>query len=187
MQGSTHVEAKNASALALLSVVTADQQTERAFANARRAMDRDVPVVLVGETGTGKELFARALHISGSRSDHPFVAMNCAALPESLIEGELFGYGDGAFTGAKRGGAAGRIESADGGTLFLDEIGDMPLSLQTRLLRILQERAVVRLGGRVGSDRSTSRWRAPQTRTCGTWSRGACSGRTCTIASTAYE
>jgi len=146
MQGSPHVEAKNASALALLSVVTADQQTERAFANARRAMDRDVPVVLVGETGTGKELFARALHISGPRSDHPFVAMNCAALPESLIEGELFGYGDGAFTGAKRGGAAGRIESADGGTLFLDEIGDMPLSLQTRLLRILQERAVVRLG-----------------------------------------
>ncbi len=80
MHGSPHVEAKNASALALLSVVTADQQTERAFANARRAMDRDVPVVLVGETGTGKELFARALHISGPRSDHAFVAMNCAAL-----------------------------------------------------------------------------------------------------------
>src|SRR5271170_2439694 len=89
---------------------------------------------------------SRALHITGPRSDHPFIAMNCAALPESLIEGELFGYGDGAFTGAKRGGAAGKIESADGGTLFLDEIGDMPLSLQTRLLRILQERAVVRLG-----------------------------------------
>jgi transcriptional regulator with PAS, ATPase and Fis domain len=95
----------------------------------------------------GKEVFARAAHASGPRRAGPFVAVNCAALPESLIEAELFGYQGGAFTGARKEGAPGRIREAEGGTLFLDEIGDMPLAMQARLLRVLQERAVVPLGG----------------------------------------
>lgn len=108
---------------------------------AARALASGLPVLLQGETGTGKEQLARALHASlGER--RPFVALNCAALPESLIEAELFGYGDGAFTGARKGGYGGRLVQANGGTLLLDEIGDMPLSLQARLLRVLQERVV---------------------------------------------
>ncbi|WP_445156467.1 sigma-54-dependent Fis family transcriptional regulator [Halomonas sp. E14] len=112
---------------------------------AARALASGLPVLLQGETGTGKEQLARALHASlGER--RPFVALNCAALPESLIEAELFGYGDGAFTGARKGGYGGRLVQANGGTLLLDEIGDMPLSLQARLLRVLQERVVTPLG-----------------------------------------
>ncbi|MCK8516041.1 sigma-54-dependent Fis family transcriptional regulator [Methylonatrum kenyense] len=114
---------------------------------AQRVMDRDIPILLIGETGTGKELFARAVHEASSRSQRRFVAVNCAAIPESLIESELFGYKPGAFTGAQRGGNKGRVLEADGGTLFLDEIGDMPLELQTRLLRVLEEQEVVPLGG----------------------------------------
>src|SRR5699024_5649684 len=102
--------------------------------------------MLCGETGTGKEVFARALHDASSRADKPFVAVNCAAIPESLIESELFGYKAGAFTGARRDGMRGRIMQSSGGTLFLDEIGDMPVELQTRLLRVLEEREVVPLG-----------------------------------------
>jgi transcriptional regulator with PAS, ATPase and Fis domain len=115
-------------------------------ARARSAYDRGVPVLVVGETGTGKELVARALHYWGARSKGPFIAVNCASLPESLVEAELFGHVEGAFTGARRGGAQGRLELASGGTLFLDEIGDMPLPSQAKLLRVLQERCVVRLG-----------------------------------------
>ncbi|HEX7953080.1 MAG TPA: sigma 54-interacting transcriptional regulator [Burkholderiales bacterium] len=100
----------------------------------------------MGETGTGKELVARALHYLGKRSEQPFIAVNCASMPESLIDAELFGYADGAFTGARRGGAQGKLELAHGGTLFLDEIGDMPAQSQAKLLRVLQERCVVRLG-----------------------------------------
>jgi len=103
-------------------------------------------VLLLGETGTGKEVVARALHQASPRADKPFVAVNCAAIPEGLIESELFGYREGAFTGSRRGGMVGRLMQANGGTLFLDEIGDMPLALQARLLRVLQERRVAPLG-----------------------------------------
>ncbi len=116
---------------------------------AKRVVERNVPVMLLGETGTGKEMFAQALHRSGSRADKPFVAINCASIPEALIESELFGYISGAFTGARKDGHAGKILHANGGTLFLDEIGDMPVSLQTRLLRVLEEREVMPLGGEV--------------------------------------
>jgi transcriptional regulator of acetoin/glycerol metabolism len=114
---------------------------------AKRVMERDVAIMLHGETGTGKEMFAKAVHCSGSRAQRPFVAINCASIPESLIESELFGYKSGAFTGASKDGQRGKIFQANGGTLFLDEIGDMPISLQARLLRVLEEREVLPLGG----------------------------------------
>ena len=113
---------------------------------ALRLVGKDIPLLIEGETGTGKELFARAFHRSGSRFDRPFVAVNCAAIPEGLIESELFGYEEGAFSGARRRGHVGKLLQANGGTLFLDEIGDMPLALQARLLRVLQEREVTPLG-----------------------------------------
>ncbi|EXX84534.1 Fis family transcriptional regulator [Paenibacillus darwinianus] len=103
--------------------------------------------MLLGESGTGKELFARAIHNESARKERPFVAINCAAIPKELINAELFGYVEGAFTGAKKGGSPGKFEVADGGTLFLDEIGDMPFELQATLLRVLQEKEVIRVGG----------------------------------------
>lgn len=106
-------------------------------------------VLIQGESGTGKELFARAIHSASPRRNKPFVAINCAAIPEQLLESELFGYEEGAFTGATRGGKSGKFELADGGTVFLDEIGDMPLHLQSKLLRVLQEKKIDRIGGRV--------------------------------------
>lgn len=112
---------------------------------ASRALEAGLPVLLQGKTGTGKEQLARALH-SSLGEQRPFLALNCAALPESLIEAELFGYVEGAFTGARKGGYSGRLVQANGGTLMLDEIGDMPLALQARLLRVLQERVVTPLG-----------------------------------------
>jgi sigma-54 dependent transcriptional regulator, acetoin dehydrogenase operon transcriptional activator AcoR len=115
-------------------------------AKVRRVIDRDIPILILGETGTGKELLARAIHHESQRARQPFVAVNCASIPDTLIESELFGYDEGAFTGARRKGAVGKIVQANGGTLFLDEIGDMPIALQAHLLRVLQERQVVPLG-----------------------------------------
>ena len=125
---------------------TGDAHIEAVVQKLRRIMNRDIPLLILGETGTGKELLARALHQDSIRSRQPFVAVNCASIPEALIEAELFGYEEGAFTGAKRKGATGRLVQANAGTLFLDEIGDMPLGLQARLLRVLQERCVTPLG-----------------------------------------
>jgi transcriptional regulator of acetoin/glycerol metabolism len=112
-----------------------------------RVMECGVPIILAGETGCGKEVLARHLHALSSRATRPFVAVNCAGLPESLIEAELFGYLEGAFTGARKNGSKGLVREADGGVLLLDEIGDMPLPAQARLLRVLQEREVMPLGG----------------------------------------
>ncbi|QHS11301.1 sigma-54-dependent Fis family transcriptional regulator [Sinimarinibacterium sp. NLF-5-8] len=113
---------------------------------AQRIANSTVSVLIHGPTGSGKEVFARAVHNASERAQNNFVAINCAAIPESLIESELFGYKPGAFTGARRDGMRGRIQQSSGGTLFLDEIGDMPLQLQTRLLRVLEEREVTPLG-----------------------------------------
>ncbi|HVT32900.1 MAG TPA: sigma-54-dependent Fis family transcriptional regulator [Rhodanobacteraceae bacterium] len=124
-----------------------DANTEADIERGVRLLDADIPILLHGETGTGKEVLARELHRRSQRAGAAFVAINCASLPESLIEAELFGYVHGAFTGARREGAQGLLREANGGVLFLDEIGDMPLSLQSRLLRVLQEREVTPLGG----------------------------------------
>ena len=117
-----------------------------AIETARKAAGTMSPVCISGESGTGKELFAQAIHNAGTRRDKPFVAVNCAALPPSLIESTLFGYIDGAFTGARKGGQPGLFEQADSGTLLLDEVSEMDLNLQAKLLRVLQEREVVRIG-----------------------------------------
>jgi len=124
-----------------------DARVNLAMQRAHKVLAQGIPLLIQGESGTGKEVFARTLHKQGERKDKPFVAVNCAALPEGLIESELFGYVGGAFTGARREGAPGQIRMAEGGTLFLDEIGDMPLSLQARLLRVLQDKAVIPVGG----------------------------------------
>ena len=123
-----------------------DAQMRKNLAVGRQLFAKQVPILLRGATGTGKEAFARALHHSGLWSDKPLVTVNCAAIPESLIESELFGYTRGAFTGAVKEGRVGKILQSNGGTLFLDEIGDMPLMLQTRLLRVIEEREIVPLG-----------------------------------------
>lgn len=135
---------------AKLRVVPGDVEiadpTTPLLSRAKLVLKRQIPVLIQGETGTGKEWFARRLH-EGTRPGKPFVAINCSAIAESLAEAELFGYEEGAYTGSRKGGSTGKVEQANGGTLFLDEIGDMPLHLQTRLLRCLQERSNVRLGG----------------------------------------
>jgi transcriptional regulator of acetoin/glycerol metabolism len=123
-----------------------DVQIAKAVSRLRRVAATDVSVLLEAETGAGKEWFSLAIHRASPRRDGPFIAVNCAAIPEGLIESELFGYEEGAFTGARRKGHQGKILQAHGGTLFLDEIGDMPLAMQARLLRVLQERVVTPLG-----------------------------------------
>jgi len=124
-----------------------DQRMAQNIRIARRVLDKGIPFLLCGESGTGKGVFARAVHQSSARANKPFMTIDCASIPESLIESELFGYKAGAFTGANRQGSPGKIVQTNGGTLFLDEIGDMPLSLQARLLRVLEEKEVVPLGG----------------------------------------
>ncbi|ANB76100.1 Fis family transcriptional regulator [Paraburkholderia phytofirmans OLGA172] len=126
---------------------TGDAQVSAILRRVAKLRGRDIPILVLGKTGTGKEWLARAIHHDSPRRAAPFIALNCASLPDTLIEAELFGYEDGAFTGAKKRGSVGKIVQADGGTLFLDEIGDMPLAQQVRLMRVLQERTVVPLGG----------------------------------------
>lgn len=136
---------ESSSALARLD--TGDARMAAVLQRVARLRGRDIPLLILGRTGSGKEWLARAVHADSPRANGPFVAVNCAAIPESLIEAELFGYEEGAFTGARRRGHAGKVAQAHGGTLFLDEIGDMPLAQQVRLVRVLQERTVTALGG----------------------------------------
>jgi len=131
---------------ALAALDSGDLRWRNAADKVRRVIDKSIPILIQGESGVGKEYFARAVHDSSQRRNGPFVAINCGAIPENLIEAELFGYAPGAFTGANKGGSLGRLRQAHGGSLFLDEIGDMPLPMQTRLLRVLQERSVTPLG-----------------------------------------
>jgi sigma-54 dependent transcriptional regulator, acetoin dehydrogenase operon transcriptional activator AcoR len=130
----------------LAELCTGDARMDDIVARVRKVIGKSIPILIGGETGAGKEMLARAIHGDSPRRAGPFVAVNCAALPETLIESELFGYTPGAFTGAAKRGAIGKIAQANGGTLFLDEIGDMPLAMQSRLLRVLQERVVEPLG-----------------------------------------
>ena len=138
--------ASRGASLTLEELAGEDPQMLRNVRSAHRIAKSRVPVMIQGPTGAGKEVFARALHSASDRAAQPFVALNCAAIPESLIESELFGYRSGAFTGARKEGMKGKVLQSSGGTLFLDEIGDMPLPLQTRLLRVLEEQEVVPLG-----------------------------------------
>ena len=128
-------------------VIAQDQATRNVLELATRVAQTDATVLLTGESGVGKEVFARFIHRSSQRSKHPFVAINCAAIPENLLEATLFGYEKGSFTGAAQ-QHAGKFEQAQGGTLLLDEVSEMPLQLQAKLLRVLQEREVERVGGR---------------------------------------
>jgi two-component system NtrC family response regulator len=135
-------------AMALEGIIGVSDAIRGLCRSIEKVAPTNTTVLLLGESGTGKELLARALHRLSGRSHKPFVAINCAAIPDTLLESELFGYEKGAFTGAAR-RTAGKLESADGGTVFLDEIGEMPASLQAKLLRVVQERTVERIGGRM--------------------------------------
>jgi transcriptional regulator of acetoin/glycerol metabolism len=133
--------------LKLSDIDLGDARVHKAVVQALRLLERDIPLLIHGETGVGKDVLVKALHQASSRAGQPLVAVNCAALPTELVESELFGYEKGAFTGAHHKGSLGLIRKADKGLLFLDEIGDMPLNVQARLLRVLQERCVQPLGG----------------------------------------
>ena len=128
------------------NIIGSDPKFREIVKECLKVAKTDIPVLLTGETGTGKEVMAKALHTNSLRCDKPFVSINCAAIPFELLESELFGYMDGAFTGAKRGGKKGKFQLANGGTIFLDEIGDMPSSMQAKLLRVLQEKEIEPLG-----------------------------------------
>ncbi|WP_078427603.1 sigma 54-interacting transcriptional regulator [Alkalihalobacterium alkalinitrilicum] len=127
-------------------IVGNSEKVQQAIRKAKKFAQTDANVLIIGESGTGKELFAQSIHNQSSRANEPFLAINCAAVPENLIESELFGYSDGAFTGAKKGGNPGLFELAHNGTIFLDELGEIPLSMQSKLLRVLQENVVRRVG-----------------------------------------
>lgn len=150
-KGRAYTDANSPRAKYSLSALRGDSEAMQALRQTVTVYAKSpAPVLIEGETGTGKELVAQAIHresVRGVGGDRPFVAVNCGAIAESLLESELFGYEEGAFTGSRRGGHAGLFEAAHRGTLFLDEIGEMPLPLQTRLLRVLEEREVVRVGG----------------------------------------
>ena len=128
------------------NIIGSDTKFREIVKECLKVAKTDIPVLLTGETGTGKEVMAKALHTNSLRYDKPFVSINCAAIPFELLESELFGYMDGAFAGAKRGGKKGKFQLANGGTIFLDEIGDMPSSMQAKLLRVLQEKEIEPLG-----------------------------------------
>lgn len=132
--------------IGLAGISLGDTRVAKAVQQAERLLEKNIPLLIHGETGVGKEVFVKALHTASSRSTRPLIAVNCAAIPAELVESELFGYEKGAFTGAHHKGSIGLIRKADKGTLFLDEIGDMPLPVQARLLRVLQERCVQPLG-----------------------------------------
>ena len=135
-----------ASGFTLAAINLGDPRVDKAVRQAERLLEKNIPILIQGETGVGKEVFVKALHGSSSRVGQPLIAVNCAAIPADLVESELFGYEKGAFTGASQKGSIGLIRKAHGGILFLDEIGDMPLKVQARLLRVLQERSVQPLG-----------------------------------------
>ena len=138
---------QSAPAVGLKQIIGNSPQMEELKRKTQKIARRDFPVLITGETGTGKEMFAKAIHLESARRDKPIISINCAAIPAELLESELFGYEPGAFTGASRSGKLGRFQLAEGGTVFLDEIGDMPLPLQAKLLRVLQERELERVGG----------------------------------------
>ena len=142
----TPAPAPASNAISLNTLHFGDNRVEKAVRQAERLLEKDIPLLIHGETGVGKEVFVKALHQASSRCKQPFIAVNCAAIPAELVESELFGYEKGAFTGANQKGSIGLIRKADRGTLFLDEIGDMPLPTQARLLRVLQERCVQPVG-----------------------------------------
>ncbi|RTR38099.1 sigma-54-dependent Fis family transcriptional regulator [Shewanella canadensis] len=129
-----------------LGVKFREPKLERAWQHANKVLSKNIPLLITGETGVGKDQFVKQLHAQSQRREQPIVAVNCAALPDNLVESELFGYHSGAFTGANRAGYIGKIRQADGGFLFLDEIGEMSLGAQSRLLRVLQEREVIPVG-----------------------------------------
>src|SRR5690625_3003716 len=128
-------------------IISRSDKMEQLITLAKAYAISESNILIYGESGTGKELIAQSIHNESKRRTGPFIAVNCAALPENLLESELFGYEDGAFTGAKKGGKPGLFEMAHGGTIFLDEVGDITPSLQARLLRVLQEKEVRRIGG----------------------------------------
>lgn len=130
------------------NIIGQSEEIKRVINQCKSIADQNSNILLTGESGTGKEFFARAIHNSSSRKDYPFIPVNCGSIPKDLIESELFGYEGGAFTGANKQGYTGKFELANGGTIFLDEIGEMPLSMQVSLLRVLQDKCVIRIGGK---------------------------------------